>query len=243
MPPALAKAPIFQPPKCLVKSRPSSQTPSSPSHSHRMTQNRLKLTKPYTSVPLPLGQSVIFPWWTIVWRKQLLAIEWHMWDEKSLVKTWHLATTHQPNQDVSNHVQRGKTLLILMVSPGVRWRGGFVKLWHPKWRACHENCISSYANVAKVLRLPHKTTFGTLQNTSECHEVQRLPCETKQRDVWNVQKRPLLQNLPYTIRILLRIRGEVSHPACCSTIPWDFEKPYKKSRFWGVLALTKSIGF
>ena len=37
--------------------------------------------------------------------------------------------------------------------------------------------------------------------------------------------------------------GEVSHPACCSTIPWDFEKPYKKSRFLGVLALTKSIGF
>ena len=107
-PPALAKAPVFQPPKCLVKSRPSSQTPSSPSHSHRMIQNRLKLTKPYTSVPLPLGQSVMFPWWTIVWRKQLLAIEWHMWDEKSLVKTWHLATTHQPNQDVSNHVQREK---------------------------------------------------------------------------------------------------------------------------------------
>ena len=60
-PPALAKAPVFQPPTCLVKSRPSSQTPSSPSHSHRMIQNRLKLTKPYTSVPLPLGQSVMFP--------------------------------------------------------------------------------------------------------------------------------------------------------------------------------------
>ena len=51
-----------------------------------MTQNRLRLTKPYTSVPLPLGQSVMFPWWTSVWRKQLLAIEWHMWDVKSLVK-------------------------------------------------------------------------------------------------------------------------------------------------------------
>ena len=47
----------------------------------------------------------------------------------------------------------------------------------------------------------------------------------------------------YLSLILLRIRGEVSHPACCSTIPWDFEKPYKKSRFLGVLALTKSIGF
>ena len=61
---------------------------------------------------------------------------------------------------------------------------------HEKWRwtrpkccACHENCNTSSENVAKVLRLPHKTTFDTLQNTSECHEVPRLPRETKQRDV------------------------------------------------------------
>ena len=45
---------------------------------------------------------------------------------------------------------------------------------HEKWRwtrrkccACHENCNTSCENVAKVLRLPHKTTFDTLQNTSE----------------------------------------------------------------------------
>ena len=43
--------------------------------------------------------------------------------------------------------------------------------------------------------------------------------------------------------IPVRIRGEVSHPASCSTNSWVFEKPYKKSRFLGVLALTKSIGF
>ena len=43
------------------------------------------------------------------------------------------------------------------------------------------NCNASSENVAKVLRLPHKTTFDTLQNTSECHEVPRLPRETKQR--------------------------------------------------------------
>ena len=74
---------------------------------------------------------------------------------------------------------------------------------HAKWRwtrpkccACHENCNTSSENVAKVLRLPHKTTFDTLQNTSECHEVPRLPRETKQRDVWNFQKWPPLQNLP-----------------------------------------------
>ena len=34
------------------------------------------------------------------------------------------------------------------------------------------------------------------KNTSECHEVPRLPRETKQRDIWNLQKTLLLQNLP-----------------------------------------------
>ena len=44
-------------------------------------------------------------------------------------------------------------------------------IWtRPKLCACHENCNASSENVAKVLRLPHKTTFDTLQNTSECHE-------------------------------------------------------------------------
>jgi len=56
--------------------------------------------------------------------------------------------------------------------------------------ACHENCNASSENVAKVLRLPHKTTFDTLQNTSECHKVPHLPRETKQRDVWNLEKDP-----------------------------------------------------
>ena len=54
--------------------------------------------------------------------------------------------------------------------------------------ACHENCNTSSENVAKVLRLPRKTTFDTLQNTSECHEVPRLPRETKQRHIGNLQK-------------------------------------------------------
>ena len=71
--------------------------------------------------------------------------------------------------------------------------------WHwtrPKCCACHENCNTSFENVAKVLHLPHKTIFDTLQNTSECHKVPRLPRETKQPDVWNLQKGPPLQNFP-----------------------------------------------
>ena len=51
-----------------------------------------------------------------------------------------------------------------------------------------KKCNTSSENVAKVLRLPHKTTFDTLQNTSECQEVPRLPRETKQRNVGNLQK-------------------------------------------------------
>ena len=53
---------------------------------------------------------------------------------------------------------------------------------HTKWRqrspkccACHENRNSSWENVAKVLRLPHKTTFDTLQNTSELMSESATP--------------------------------------------------------------------
>ena len=65
----------------------------------------------------------------------------------------------------------------------------------PKCCACHKNCHASSENVAKILRLPHKTTFDTLQNTSECHKVPRLPRETQQRNVGNLQKWHLLR--PY----------------------------------------------
>ena len=71
-----------------------------------------------------------------------------------------------------------------------RWTG-------PKWRPCHENCNASFENVAKVLRLPHKTTFDTLQNTSECHEVSRLPCETKQRHMKPPKVTPFAEHLIY----------------------------------------------
>ena len=49
---------------------------------------------------------------------------------------------------------------------------------------CHENCNSFCENDTKVLPPPQKTIFDTLHNTSECHEVPRLPRETKQRDVY-----------------------------------------------------------
>ena len=57
---------------------------------------------------------------------------------------------------------------------------------------------------SKVWRLPRRKSIATatqndfrhVTNTSECHEVPRLPRKTKQRDVRNLQKWPLLQNLP-----------------------------------------------
>ena len=52
----------------------------------------------------------------------------------------------------------------------------------PKCCACHEKCHACFENVAKVLRLPRKTMFHTLPNTSTCHEVPRRPRETKVGD-------------------------------------------------------------
>ena len=40
----------------------------------------------------------------------------------------------------------------------------------PKCCACHEKCNASSENVAKVLRLPHKTTFDASWNMLECHQ-------------------------------------------------------------------------
>ena len=49
----------------------------------------------------------------------------------------------------------------------------------PKCCACHEKCNACSENVAKVLRLPRKTISHTSPDTSTCHEVPRLPRETK----------------------------------------------------------------
>ena len=66
---------------------------------------------------------------------------------------------------------------------------------HAKWR-WHVQSVAPATKTAthllrKILPLPRRTTFDTLQNTSECHQVPRLPWGTKQRDVWNLQKWPL----------------------------------------------------
>ena len=58
-----------------------------------------------------------------------------------------------------------------------------------KCYGCHGICALAPLDV-----LPQKTAFDTLRNMLECHKTQRLPRETRLRDVWNLQKWPLLQN-------------------------------------------------
>ena len=67
--------------------------------------------------------------------------------------------------------------------------------WSPKCCAATKNRTHLLKTSQKHLRLPHKTTFDTLPNTSECHEVPRLPRETRLRDVWNLQAQPYGQRL------------------------------------------------
>ena len=59
---------------------------------------------------------------------------------------------------------------------------------HAKWRwtrpkccACHENCNSSCENIAKVLRLSHKTTFNTLKKT-RLNVTKYHACQAKRRN-------------------------------------------------------------
>ena len=95
-----------------------------------------------------------------------------------------------------------------------------------KCHACHRICTlspldGSPANAirkntqhdtSKVLRLPaclpaclpHKTTFDTLPNTSECHEVPHLPRQTKQRHMWNLQKLKVTPFAELTIGTAIR---------------------------------------
>ena len=49
---------------------------------------------------------------------------------------------------------------------------------HLKRCACHENCNASSEKVAKVLCVPHKTTFVTSCNILKCQEVPSLPRKT-----------------------------------------------------------------
>ena len=95
-----------------------------------------------------------------------------------------VATWHSSDNAIRKSTQHTTRLKCCACHAKWRWT-------RPKCCACHENCNASSENVAKVLRLLHKTTLDALQNTSECHEVPRLPRETKQHDVCKLQMWPL----------------------------------------------------
>ena len=76
---------------------------------------------------------------------------------------------------------------------------------HTKWRwmspkccACHEKGKSSSENDATV-RACYTERLLTRYETCwlEWHKVRHVPHETRLRDVWNLQKWPLLQHSPY----------------------------------------------
>ena len=82
---------------------------------------------------------------------------------------------------------------------------------HSKWRwarpkccACHKNCNASSENVAKVLRLPHTTTFDTFSlNVTKCHACHakrsNAMCATSKSDTF-CPPQNLAQAWPYEAR-------------------------------------------
>ena len=67
----------------------------------------------------------------------------------------------------------------------------------------HQSAAPATRNATHLLKTTqkycpcHTNRFLTLyENTLECHKVPRLPRETRLRDIWNLQKWPLLQNSP-----------------------------------------------
>ena len=163
MPSALAKTPVFQPPKCLVNPRPPSQRVSSPSHSHPMIQQRLKLAKLYTFVPLLMGQSVMFAWWATVWRQQLLAMEWNMWEVKSLVKPWHPCHYPPGQSRLFQYCPKAKKLTSPCGFAGVRLRGGLWGLW---WQI---PCNSNIRNVFFLHACCSNTTMSHICSKTKKH--------------------------------------------------------------------------
>ena len=94
---------------------------------------------------------------------------------------------------------------------------------HAKWRwrspkrcACHEKCNASFKNVAKVLRLPHKTTFGALRSMLECHKVPPLPRKTKLRDAGNLQKWPVCKTYHRHGHVALTQSPAAARSTCAS---------------------------
>ena len=66
----------------------------------------------------------------------------------------------------------------------------------PKCCACDEKCNSTHLLQTLQEGLSHRMTFDTLWNMLGCDRVPRLSNETRLRDVWNLQKWPLLQQSP-----------------------------------------------
>ena len=103
-------------------------------------------------------------------------------DAPRLPRKLHVVTTwRSPDMAIRKKTRNTTRLKRCACHAKWRWRS-------PKCCACHSKRKSSSESDAKVLRLSHRTTFDTLWNVLECHEVPRLPRKTRLRNVWNLQK-------------------------------------------------------
>ena len=142
------------------------------------------------------------PTWKSTFRPRLLSIFITCHKMPRLPRNLHLVTTSRSADNAirEKHAPRH----VWSAAPEWHWRSA-------KCCACHEKWNVSSENVAKVLRLPHKTTFDASWNMLECHEVPHLPRETQLRDAGNVQKWPRLQNFHrHSLTALTRTVANVS---------------------------------
>ena len=107
------------------------------------------------------------------------------------------------------------------------------------------------AGVSSFIWFPLRTMHSCLHALMQCHvnvpwePRKQISARTQRIGEWQKEmgERELVSECLTDWRIPDRIRGETSHPASGKIIPGDFQKPYKKNWFLGILALTKSIGF
>ena len=106
-----------------------------------------------------------------------------------LPRNLHLVTT---SCSADNAIRRTrKTTRLKCCACHAKWHWGSSKCC-----PCHEKCDASSENVAKVLRLPHKTIFDTSWNMLECHKVPRLPRKTTWAHLLTRQKSHIFGTFP-----------------------------------------------
>ena len=112
----------------------------------------------------------MFAWWATVWRQQLLAMEWNMWEVKSLVKPWHPCHYPPGQSRLFQYCPKAKKLTSPCGFAGVRLRGGFWGLW---WQI---PCNSKIRNVFFLHVCCSSTTMSHICSKTKKHAFVCLCC-------------------------------------------------------------------